>query len=41
MIHTLFAEFLGISVNTISATIAYIIDTTGSMDEELPEKFRP
>ena len=34
---TLFAEFLGISVNVISASIAYVIDTTGSMSEELPE----
>ena len=34
---SLFAEFLGISVNTVSASIAYVIDTTGSMGEELPE----
>ena len=34
---TLFAEFLGISVNVVSASIAYVIDTTGSMSEELLE----
>ena len=33
----LFAEFLGISVNTVSTSIAFVIDTTGSMTEELPE----
>ena len=34
---TLFGEFLGISVNAVSTSIAYVIDTTGSMGEELPE----
>ena len=33
----LFSEFLGISVNVVSASIAYVIDTTESMIEELPE----
>lgn len=33
----LFSEFLGISINVTSASIAYVIDTTESMIEELPE----
>ena len=33
----LFSQFLGISVNVVSASIAYVIDTTAGMAEELPE----
>ena len=33
----LFSQFLGISVNVISASIAYVIDTTAGMADELPE----
>lgn len=32
----LFGEFLGLTLNE-AASIAYVIDTTGSMDDELPE----
>lgn len=28
---------MGISVDVVSASIAYVIDTTGSMSDELPE----
>ena len=33
----LFSEFLGISINVVSTSIAYVIDITESMIEELPE----
>ena len=33
----LFAMYLGLSVDIVSASIAYVIDTTGSMGDELPE----
>ena len=34
---TLFSQFLGISVNVVAASIAYVIDTTAGMIEALPE----
>ena len=33
----LFSQFLGISVNVVSTSIAYVIDTTEGMVDELPE----
>ena len=33
----LFSQFLGISVNVVAASIAYVIDTTAGMSDELPE----